>query len=279
MEKDLFRFIPFRKWIIDDLHLVKGIKKGGTGSLYYALNKGCPVVVKMPICQILVRGDVSGVESIAQETERLKQLQTVANVPRLLVGGKIFLSEPDMLESIPYLVIEYVDGTSLSDIIKNRIIDNEVFNLRVCSQLVDVVRCIHAKGIAHTDLNPENIIIQFNDNQTNCEKVWLLDFATHGKQRRFVAPYGSPEHYMPLFEGEIGKKSDIFSVGLICYQVWENRLPFSFEEAPAVICGQDEFKLQFIKLQDHRIQTIIKEMVRKNPEDRIDMGQIQFVME
>jgi serine/threonine protein kinase len=133
-----------------------------------------------------------------------------------------------------YLALEYVPGDSLKTIIGGRPL-NPRRALDCAIQIADALADAHAEGIIHRDLKPDNIIVTPKGN------VKILDFGlaewTKGGAARDRAgraagkpttglttmPYMSPEQALG---GSVGETTDVFSLGVILFEMLTGRLPF-----------------------------------------------------
>ncbi len=129
------------------------------------------------------------------------------------------------LEDYPYLAMSLAEGSGLNTLMESRHFDMPGI-LGVVSSLADALRTVHESGIVHLDVKPRNIIVDENDCPTlidfglarNCFEIWgSLD------ESRIASPsYCSPEQLDPQF-GDIDYRSDIYSLGLILYEMITGR--------------------------------------------------------
>jgi eukaryotic-like serine/threonine-protein kinase len=128
-----------------------------------------------------------------------------------------------------YMVMEWCEGRLLRQILDEGRISNERA-LRIAIGVLDALDYIHAHGVVHRDLKPENIMVDEHDN------VKLIDFGIAGDSsaRRltyanFTATLGTPNYISPeQVKGKRGDgRSDIFSMGVILYEMLTGKLPFS----------------------------------------------------
>ena len=208
--------------VIDGFRVGERMHKGGTGSLYRAeapagRDPGFPIVIKAPL---LGRGESSiGIDSFEMEAMILPTLAG-AHVPRFVQAGDV--------TATPYIVMERIDGESLAAVAERAPLPPDDV-ARIGAALADAVASAHARGVIHHDLKPENFILRPDG------VAVLLDFgfARHARypdllaeERQFAAgsaAYVSPEQ---LQDDRGDPRSDLFSLGVLLYQLATGKLPF-----------------------------------------------------
>ena len=136
----------------------------------------------------------------------------------------------------PYMVMEHVEGTTLSDILKERGTLSMKDLLPVSLEICDALSELHHKGIVHRDLKPSNIILFVDDK--NSVHVKLLDFGiakmldiqeqqslTRTGEILGTPVYMSPEQIQGLRE-EMTHSSDLYSLGCMLYMCLTGTTPF-----------------------------------------------------
>jgi serine/threonine-protein kinase len=128
-----------------------------------------------------------------------------------------------------YMVMEWCDGRLLRRILdEGRIPQDRA--IRIAIGILKALDYIHANGVVHRDLKPENIMVDDNDN------IKLIDFgiASDSASRRltyanFTATLGTPDYISPeQVKGKRGDaRSDLYSMGVILYEMLTGKLPFS----------------------------------------------------
>lgn len=176
-------------------------------------------------------------------------------------------------EDIYYIVMEYVEGHTLSEMIAKKAPFQVEEAVHIASQICDALDHAHHNQIIHRDIKPHNILIGRNG------RVKVTDF---GIARAATAMditqtgtvvgsvhYFSPEHAKGVAQGE---NSDLYSLGIVMYQMLTNQLPFHGESPISVALKhlQDDViePRQLNPLIPQSVENIIMKALRKTPEER-----------
>ncbi|MGP8269015.1 MAG: serine/threonine-protein kinase [Terracidiphilus sp.] len=213
---------------LDHYRLDAVVARGGMSTLFKAtdLRDGRQVAIKVPHAEM--EADPILVERFRREQEIGQEL----NHP-----GVVKTYEPEQ-RSRAYMVIEWVEGRLLRDILNQRRklpIDRAVnLTLVIC----DALDCMHKHGVVHRDLKPENIMVDDQD------RIKIIDFGIAMKEdaRRITfvdmsATLGTPDYISPeQVKGQRGdQRSDIYSLGVMLYEMLTGQPPFSGPNPLAVM--------------------------------------------
>jgi len=136
----------------------------------------------------------------------------------------------------PYFVMELLDGTSLSKLLRSGGPPPFARAVRILKQVAAALAAAHAAGVIHRDLKPDNIHIASND------LVKVLDFgvakmAGAGRLTRTGMVFGTP-HYMSPEQasgGPVDHRADIYALGIIMYEMFAGRVPFEADSYMGVL--------------------------------------------
>jgi serine/threonine-protein kinase len=144
----------------------------------------------------------------------------------------------DDQRSRPYMVMEWVEGRLLRDVMRGPERMPVARAVRIALGICRALEYIHGRGVVHRDLKPENIMVDAED------RVKLIDFGIAGKAgasrltfRRLSDVMGTPDYISPeQVEGKRGDaRSDLYALGVILYEMLTGETPFRGPNAFAVM--------------------------------------------
>ena len=231
--------------LLNNRYLIgKVINNGGFGVVYKAfdLNLNCIVAIKelLPTQNSMVNRLPGTLEVIPVNEERGASFQKLKmrflnEASELMnfgnVGGIVHVSNAFQENNTAYMVMEYLEGRTLREIIETnpngRIDFNEAMN--VVMPIMTALKTIHASNIIHCDVSPDNIFICKNG------KVKLIDFGaakflnsneieSESNYSFITKPgYTPPEQYSS--NGNIGEYTDVYSLGAVLYKILSGVTP------------------------------------------------------
>ena len=167
-----------------------------------------------------------------------ERFQREAQIGREMSHPGVMKVLPDESQGRVYLVMEWVEGRLLREILATEKRLPRERAIRIALAIADALQYIHSHGVAHRDLKPENIMVDGED------RIKLIDFgiaARSGARRltfgRLSQLMGTPEYISPeQVDGKRGDvRSDIFALGVVLYEMLTGQTPFQGETPLAVM--------------------------------------------
>ena len=259
--------------------ILKELGEGGMGSVYKARDLEVNRFVAIKIIRQELANDPVVIQRFKQELVLARQV-THRNVVRIfdlgVAGGLRFIS------------MEYIEGRDLSDVLRER----GKFDPKTASDIILQVcrglEAAHSQGVIHRDLKPQNIML---DGQG---RAAVMDFGiarsaelevpqdstagTAGTGRaeltQFGALLGTPRYMSPeqALGRPVGPSSDMFTVGIIFYELLTGQLPFKASNLKELLRSRSTDKVVPITEVDptlpKRLNEIICKCLASRPEDR-----------
>jgi len=204
---------------LDSYRIDAQVARSGMATIYRAtdMRDGRAVALKIP------HPDMEADPILFDRFQREASIGERLNHPQVM---RVYGGEK---RSRIYMVMEWCEGTLLRKILDAGRISQERA-LHITTGILDALDYIHANGVVHRDLKPENIMVDAHDG------VKLIDFgiASDAGARRltyanFTAALGTPNYISPeQVKGKRGDgRSDIYSMGVILYEMLTGKLPFT----------------------------------------------------
>ena len=222
--------------IIAERYLVeRQLSSGGIAKVYLANDLTLHhrrVVIKVLLKQSLENSYI--VTKFKQEVEALARIDHPGVVSVLGTGS--------LADGLPYVVLQFIDGVTLRSQISGEGMDQERA-ATIIEQIGAALETVHEKRIFHRDLKPENIMLQVL--KGDAELVKVVDFGIAKVKESLVAAstvneapigtvlYMSPEQLRN--EEQITAASDVYSMGVIAYEMLTGRRPFNPRSAPQLL--------------------------------------------
>src|SRR5438552_2700576 len=205
--------------------------RGGMGVVYRAFDRELqePVAIKT-LREDALAGDSVALERFKQEI-RLARKIAHRNVVRTYDLGEV--------DGTYYLTMEYVEGTSLKQLISSRGRLPTAVTLTIGKQLCRALEVAHEQGIIHRDIKPQNIVVE----PSGFLKVMDFGIARlanppQGKGlTQEGASIGTPDYMSPeqLLGMELDARSDLYAAGVVLFECVAGRVPFDGESVYAVV--------------------------------------------
>jgi serine/threonine protein kinase len=259
--------------VIDGKYKIDSIiGEGGMAVVYRAnhMQMERPVVIKV------MQGWLLSNKNSIERFERECKLTAKLNHPNIVIVYDV----GEINDVQPYLVMEYIKGEPLAEKITRqgampiKTVGNIV--VQICRGLQEA----HSVGIIHRDLKPENILLQEKSDRPDWVKI--VDFGishlAEGSKRltRTGKMIGTPEYIAPeqLRDRAIDVRTDIYSLGIMMYELLTGRTPFDGETAEAILMKHlldepppiSQYRDEFDDKSTY--SQIVMKALKKNPEDR-----------
>lgn len=205
--------------------VVRHLATGGMGTVYDVedVTVGKRYVLKTLHPQLVSRDDLA--KRMREEARTLAKLQH-PNIVEVVTAG-LTTDETRM----PFYVMERLNGQNLRLVIEKMGALELAHTLRIAIDVLDALEHAHENAVIHRDVKPDNIFLHRNVNGTTVTKlldfgiVRLLDRKVSHTQGKFLGTlrYASPEQ---IVGGELGPGTDIYSLGLVLYEMIAGRGPF-----------------------------------------------------
>jgi serine/threonine protein kinase len=184
----------------------------------------------------------------------------------------------------PYIVMEYLTGSDLRSLLDNHEPFPLTQKIEIAVQVCRGLAFSHSKDIIHRDIKPANIRV------LDGRRVKIMDFGiakpTSSHLTSTGAVIGTPYYMAPeQIQGKrVDKRCDIFSCGVLFYELLTLRKPFSGEEPTAVmykiVHEQPEHLDEFERIVPARLRNVIIKMLQKDPEKRFpDLSDVAVELE
>jgi tetratricopeptide (TPR) repeat protein len=235
------------------------IGAGGMGQVYRARDTKLGRDVALKILPATLQGDRQALTRFEREAKALAAL----NHPNIVT---IYSIEKDNEEH--FLTMELVEGKSLDKLVRDEGITIDEF-LPLAVPLADALAAAHASGVIHRDLKPANIAV------SDAGRVKVLDFGvalvvhetalTEANMTVGTAAYMSPEQ---ITANELDGRSDIFSLGIIFYELLSGSRPFRGDHPTAMAYSIIHEEPSPLDVQPKTLADVVHRCLAKNPADR-----------
>ncbi|MFC1852341.1 bifunctional serine/threonine-protein kinase/formylglycine-generating enzyme family protein [candidate division CSSED10-310 bacterium] len=248
---------------IGKYQIVAAIGKGGMGYVYKAID---PIIERNVAIKMMKKDNFENeiaVKRFFREAKAIGQLQH----PNIII-----IHDAGEHNQIPYLVVEYCDGTDLSILLKT---GNLPPTNRLLSIMIDVCNALdyaHQQGIVHRDIKPANIFY------LKTGQVKLMDFGIAKVEDSVLTKSGmfmGTVHYMSpeqINGKNVDYLTDIYSLGIVIFELFSQKLPFDGNILGAILskillAEPVPFEPVDVKLPRILKQIILK-TIAKNKSDR-----------
>lgn len=264
--------------IIDEKYkILERLGDGGMGSVYKAEHLLMSRTVALKILRRSLADD-------AENDEFVRRFQVEARTAsKINHPNAVTIHDFGLEGDSPYLVMEFNEGRSLKDVLAETGPLAVPHVISIMSQVCEAIDEAHSHGIVHRDLKPDNIMI--SKKRDGSDFAMVLDFGIAkilsggGKDTRLTktgSVIGTPRYMSPeqVVSGEIDARSDIYSLGVILYEMLTGDVPFDADSAMQLMMKHinetpkpiREFKPELNISEE--IEAVVAKALAKDPAER-----------
>ena len=245
--------------------IIRKIGDGGMAFVYEAKDRLLNRVVAVKVLRPEFVDDEEFLAKFKREAEAVANIShpNIVNVYDVGCDGKV-----------NYIVMEYVDGQNLKEIIKSEGTLDEYTALDITKQIAKALGAAHKKGVIHRDIKPHNILISSEGRNVKVADFGIAKAATNSTMTNIGSIIGSVHYFSP--EQAKGKSvknnADLYSLGIVLYEMLLGKVPFKGDSPISIalqhINEEIDFTLEEKTQIPQSIRTLIKKLTEKSPEDR-----------
>ena len=252
--------------INDRYQIIRLIGEGGMANVYLAYD----TILKRDVAIKILRGDLAVDEKFVKKFQKEAIAASSLSHPNIVEMYDVGEDDGNY-----YIVMEYVDGATLKSLIKKRgaLTLPEVIDIML--QMTSAIACAHNSYIIHRDIKPQNVMIL----DSGVAKIMDFGIATVSNNTELTqtnSVLGSVHYLPPEQANGSGStiKSDIYSLGIMMYELLIGKLPFKGETAVEVAIKQLKEPVPSVCRANpsipQSIENIILKSCAKNPKNRYD---------
>lgn len=258
--------------INDRYEIIRILGEGGMANVYLAND----TILNRKVAVKVLRGDLANDERFVRRFQREALSASSLSHPNIVEMYDVGEDDGNF-----YIVMEYIEGKNLKQLIKRRTRLSLPEVIDIMKQLTDGIAHAHDSFIIHRDIKPQNMLILDNG------LVKITDFgiavALNSTQLTQTNSVMGSVHYLPP-EQAAGKgatfKSDIYSLGILMYELITGTLPFRGENAVEIALKQIKEPIPSIRESDDTIpqsvENIVLKACAKNPKNRYDSARDMY---
>jgi eukaryotic-like serine/threonine-protein kinase len=252
--------------------ILEKMGEGGMGAVYKARHRFFDEIRVIKVMQAQIESTEELRERFRGEAKRGKQLRhpNLAEVFDFSVAA----------DGTSYIVMEYIEGVTLRDIMKRT---GGPLGYRtvvpIIEQVLDAIGFLHGRKFVHRDISPDNIMLIQDGTPTPRVKLIDLGISKSLESTRHLTiagkfigkvRYASPEQ----FSGEVDARSDIYSVGVVVYELLTGSMPITGDDYMSILAGHVSRPPRAFDETDPTgavppaIRRAVMKALAKRPEDR-----------
>ena len=249
--------------------IIEELGQGGMGKVFKAFDRTINEVVAVKLIRPEISVNDKAIERFKNELKVARKI-THRNVCRMHdLGVEGFFS---------YITMEYVPGEDLKRFIRRAGTLSPGKAIHIAKQVVEGLAEAHRLGVIHRDLKPQNIMID-QDGNAKIMDFGIARFADTERLTGSGVMIGTPEYMSPeqVDLREVDKRADIYSLGVVIYEMVSGRVPFEGETALSIAMKHKTEKARDVRELNVQVSpgfaAIISKCLAKAPGDRYQTGE------
>lgn len=245
--------------------IIKKIGDGGMAFVYKAKDILLNRIVAVKVLRPEFVDDDEFLGKFKREAEAVASLShpNIVNVYDVGEDGKVH-----------YIVMEYIDGQNLKEIIKNEGTLDEYTALDITKQIAMALSAAHRKGIIHRDIKPHNILISNEGRVVKVADFGIAKAVSNSTMTNIGSIIGSVHYFSPeQAKGKfVSNNADLYSLGIVLYEMIIGKVPFRGDSPISIALQHINDEIEFTSEEQvnipQSVRTIIKKLTEKSSVDR-----------
>ena len=261
--------------MINDRYVVDSvIGKGSSGTVYKATRLMMGGTVAVKVIDSYLGADRASLDRLIRELKAAEKLRH----QHIITVWESGITD----EGQPYLVMDYVEGITLGDLIKREGALSPDRVLSIFKQICDALAHAHEKGLIHRDMKPENVVLESTQRRDYAK---VLDFGIadtpqdSAQRAKFQKPQtvaGSPAYMSPeQCQGfELDFRSDLYSMAVMLFEMFTGRRPFVAPDLTKLMYKTVTEQPPLLRTINpevefpEELEKVVAKALSKNPDDR-----------
>ncbi|MBQ7354677.1 MAG: Stk1 family PASTA domain-containing Ser/Thr kinase [Clostridia bacterium] len=252
---------------LDDRYRIKSLVGSGGMSRVFLVDD---LVLHRELALKMLREDISKDEAAVRRFIHESKAVSMLSHPNI-----VSVYDVSVTSDVKYIVLEYAEGITLKEYLQEHGPLTAEETIHIAVQILSGLQHAHSRGIIHRDIKPQNIIIapdgSIKVTDFGIAKIPNSETITMADKAIGSVHYISPEQASGL---KVDLRSDLYSLGIILYELICNRVPFEAENAVAVACMQISSRAvppsEFVPDVPKGLEQIVMKAISKRPADRFE---------
>ena len=247
--------LPPGRILAQRYEILQILGEGGMGAVYKAIDRELDRLVALKVIRPELAGNLDILQRFKQEI-LLASKVTDRNIIRIYDLGDA--------EGLKFITMEYIEGEDLGTLLRREGKLPVKDAVAIMRQILSGLQCAHREGIVHRDLKPGNIM------RDSHGRVVVMDFGLAravggGGMTQTGSMIGTLEYMSPeqAQAKDLDSRSDIFTVGLIFYELLTGKMPYKAESAVASLLKRTQERANPISNLDGTVPRALSDLVSK----------------